>query len=437
MATLFQPHDRIAGRFQIISYVGSGGIGEVYRASDETGFIAIKALLPRVVPAYITTDRIRDALLGHLPEEDPMVLPREVVEHGEVRCIVSRFVAGEDARELLRRRDRSADPRPALMFFDLFLERLSSLPPFAVHGALKPENIIVAQAGDRLFHRDVEIQITDINFPRVLSFSKYASIQLARGPAFDYLAPEFVTMGGRVDQRADIYSAGMLLYELLTGTTAKKEFAPPSKAGSAAPRELDDVLRRALAASPDERFSSLREFQDALRKAAPVIGERLASQPIEMSQIDMFTGREEVTHRVDVSTIEEFDPFSEAPAEPRAAAAAHRGPGEFEDIDRAFDQAMETGEAQEFTAPEDVTHEDMEPVFDDVDVFAEPAEKPRETIHAEPPFVLPAAPLAPRPEAATDMASRVVFAFLGIAAVIVGFFIYRSVTAPDDAVTPV
>jgi len=374
MAPIYKPGHRLLGRFEIREFVGSGGVGEVYRALEGEETVALKVLAPGVVPGYIRTEKIREVLFGQLPAEDPVVLPREVVEDGSNRFILSKFISGKDLRRILDEQKEAGAPFDlprVLEFINRLLGQLALLPPFAWHGALKPGNIILEGVEGGL-EPSAKIRITDIHFPRIISFSKYASIQLSRGVAYNYLAPEFVSLGGRVDQRADLYSVGVLAFEMLTGSVPGRGIVSLSEAGWEGPADVDEVIAKALSPLPEKRFSGFSDFQGALRAASADLREALDGAPVRLVNIDMFTGREEQRVELDAGQFEKFDIF----AEPEEAEAPGEPPVDKPDLDgmeTAFDQALATGET--VLIPES-PEEGIEEPLKKVDAFAARPEQP-------------------------------------------------------------
>ncbi|MCZ7582383.1 MAG: protein kinase [Deltaproteobacteria bacterium] len=228
MANQYRIGQIILGRFVVAKSLGHGGVGESYKAMAGDRHVALKVLDAR----FVTGDRDPAAMLKTLrynvPGDDPAVVPAEVVEDENRRIIVSAFIEGCDLRRILDARRQDGAPPSLLETLDLVdrvLDRLAALPPFAVHGALKPENIIVEGATPRSVPAEARAWFTDFNLHKLMSFSKYAQVQLARGAAYAYLAPEFIGTGGRPDRRADIYAVGALAYELAVGKPPTKRSA--------------------------------------------------------------------------------------------------------------------------------------------------------------------------------------------------------------------
>ena len=258
----------VAGRFTIEERIGAGALGVVYRVSEGGKTYALKALNPKVVPGYIGTKKIETVLKEHQFNHPGILNPLEVGEHDGLRFILQPFLHGKDLRSMLdymADEDQVGDARLAANFLDHIATIFTALPPFAAHGALKPANILVeGLKPESPFPENALIYLSDFGTHHILSFSKYASLQLSTGPAYYYLAPEFISLGGKVDSRADQYSLGVLAYELLTGSVPRKGYKPITQANPSLNEEWDDFINRLLSKQPDHRFASFAELRQAL-----------------------------------------------------------------------------------------------------------------------------------------------------------------------------
>lgn len=281
---LYAQGDSIAERFTVQEFLGTGGMGEVYKVEDDQGgLFACKVLLQKVVPGFVKTGKITTAIIEQAPEVPGLVRPLEVFEDGKKRCILSDFVDGSDLRSLmadLSKREEYLDQRTAAIVADKVLTTLSAFPPLSVHGLLKPGNILLqgVRSLDDL-NEDTLVFITDFGASRVLSFSKFASIQLARGNDYYYLAPEFISQGGRVKKVADIYALGIMLYESLTGLVPKKDFKPLSEAARDVDEAFSEMVAKAISKQPDERFQEFGLFREALRETVADLPEYVPPEP--------------------------------------------------------------------------------------------------------------------------------------------------------------
>src|SRR5262245_3677932 len=248
--------------YRIEELMGHGGMGVVYRAYD----LRLKrtVALKLVTPELALDDRFRERFAREteliVSLEHPNVVP--IHDAGDVAgrlYLAMRLVAGGDLRTLLRTHG-ALEPSRALAICRQVAQALDAAHAKGlVHRDVKPSNILLDE-GDHVYLAD--FGLTRRLVERGSTRGDGGSVGT---PA--YLAPEQIE-GGRVDGRADIYSLGCVLYECLTGAPpfadgsqlavawAHLEEEPPraSGHGSELPAAIDDVLRGAMAKSPDERY---------------------------------------------------------------------------------------------------------------------------------------------------------------------------------------
>jgi serine/threonine protein kinase len=162
------------------------------------------------------------------------------------------FVDGLNLRHLIRSRQLS--PEEALAIVPPLCEALQ----FAherniVHRDIKPENLLLDSTG--------RIKIADFGIATIIGQTNPAAEQAAGTPA--YMAPEQRANAAPVDARADIYSLGVVLYEMLTGERPGSQLTPPSKKATLDVR-IDEVVLRALSDQPDQRWQSATALQTEL-----------------------------------------------------------------------------------------------------------------------------------------------------------------------------
>lgn len=251
-------------QYRIESLAGRGGMGAVYRAW-QPGLerrVAVKVLAPSLTDDDLFRDRFRREarMLGRL--HHPNIV--EVHETGETEdgglFYAMEYVEGTD---LARRMEGGAVPWPEAVEI---LRQLADALEHAhsagvVHRDLKPSNILLTESG--------QAKIADFGLaaPRDAGASLALTMTGTALGTVEYAAPE--QMEGRaVDQRADIFSLGVISYELLTGVRPRGAFDPPSVRNGEVDPAFDAVILRALQNEPARRFGSAEEFRAALLHAA-------------------------------------------------------------------------------------------------------------------------------------------------------------------------
>jgi eukaryotic-like serine/threonine-protein kinase len=262
------------GRYRIMRKLGSGGMANVYLAEDqELGRrVAIKILNDRHANDDQFVERFRREAKNAAGLSHPNIV--SIYDRGEAEgtyYIAMEYLDGRSLKELIV----SRGPAPINVAIDYVRQILGALR-FAhrngiVHRDIKPHNVLVDGEG--------RLKVTDFGIARA-GASQMTEAGSIIGTA-QYLSPE-QAKGAPVDQTSDLYSVGIVLYELLTGVVpftgdtpveiAMKHLSavpdPPSAHRSEIPHELDKVVMRALAKDPHERYQTSEEFDADLARVA-------------------------------------------------------------------------------------------------------------------------------------------------------------------------
>ena len=230
--------DRFPG-YEIIECLGRGGMGAVYKARQKSlnRLVAIKILAPERVGEGRFAERftIEAELLAKLGHPH-IVTIHDFGETGGLFYLIMEFIDGVNLRDLLR--DGKIDPQQALAIVPPICDALQyAHDKGIVHRDIKPENILLDREG--------RVKIADFGIASLVG----ASGEESGTPP--YMAPE--QEQGNVDRRADIYSLGAVLYEMLTGERPGKDLIAPSKKVSIDVR-LDEVVLRAMEREPERRY---------------------------------------------------------------------------------------------------------------------------------------------------------------------------------------
>ncbi|MGI5168706.1 Stk1 family PASTA domain-containing Ser/Thr kinase [Spirillospora sp. CA-253888] len=319
------------GRYRIESRIARGGMATVYAARDTRldRVIAIK-----VMHAHLAADEdfvrrfIGEAKAAAALSHPNVVAVYDQRTDGEHVFLVMEYVPGRTLRELLTER-RRLGPRAALEIMQPVLAALGAAHRAGlVHRDVKPENVLITEDG--------QVKVADFGLARAESASKMTKTGLIIGTV-GYLAPEQV-LSGNADVRSDVYAAGVMLYELLTGELphrgesplavaykhVNEVVPPPSDLVPGLPQQIDALVGAATAHDPARRPQDANQF---LAAAAEVNG----GFPADIDQ------RVEAASRTATSVLE--TPAMAPPADGRTRvldgrtlpagtpAGAHGGPG--------------------------------------------------------------------------------------------------------------
>lgn len=280
---------RLAGRYEITGVLGRGGMGIVYVARDheldET--VAVKVLRTEIAGSEEAARRFRSEIkLARRVRHRNICGIHEYGQDGPLRFIVMEYVEGFTLRQILRQRGRL----PTGEAFDVAIEVAEGLQ--AVHDAgiihrdLKATNVMLDRGGTvRLMDFGIAKQLQQEDTTGIT-----ATAQMIGTP--EYMSPEQVR-SEKLDGRSDVYSLGVLIFELFTGELpfhgdtpmsvilAHLETPPPLDGMRATwlPRPLVPVLHKALAKDRNERYRSPREVAEALRSARAVLTGPTLVQP--------------------------------------------------------------------------------------------------------------------------------------------------------------
>jgi len=282
------------GRYEIISEIGQGAMGVVYKATDPLidRVVAIKTInlgMAQEEKEEYEGRFYQEAKAAGRLSHPNIVTIYDVGKSGEVAYIAMEFLQGRELRDVLN----EAQLLPVRDVLDIVSQVASGLA-YAhengiVHRDVKPSNIMVI--------RDDHVKITDFGIARMESASVRTQTGMVLGSP-KYMSPEQV-MGHTIDQRSDIFSLGVMLYEMLTGKapftgeninaimyqTMNVIPAPPKSLNPAVPEMLNYIVAKALAKDLDARYQNARELANDLRACRESLPQSTSALP-EKTQLE-------------------------------------------------------------------------------------------------------------------------------------------------------
>ncbi len=276
-----QTAERRIGKYIVKGELGRGGMGAVYLA-EQPGLgreVAIKELIQSAIADPIALKRfIQEAQVMARASHPNLVQVHDLEQIGDANYIVLEFVRGKSLRDAL---NQGTLPLPqtfavmhgALQALDYAHKRA------IVHRDMKPENVLISEEGD--------VKVADFGIARLMDDSGAGSTATKTGTTVgtpQYMSPEQVA-SSKVDGRSDLYSAGIMFYELVVGQPpftaseadgpftlmAKHVQAPPKPPSVHRPgldMGLEEVILKSLAKRPEERYQTGQEFDDAVCRVA-------------------------------------------------------------------------------------------------------------------------------------------------------------------------
>ncbi|MGA7515235.1 MAG: tetratricopeptide repeat protein [Candidatus Sulfotelmatobacter sp.] len=266
-APMLQSGDVLGGRYEILQMLGEGGMGAVYKARDREldRFVALKLIRPELAA--------NPSILARFKQE--LLLSREVTHRNVIRIydlgdadgvkfITMEFVEGQDLRSLIQEK-KKFPPEEAVELMQQVCRALEAAHTLGIiHRDLKPQNIMRDQTG--------RILVMDFGLARMVEGDGMTQTGALVG-TMEYMSPE-QALGKDLDQRSDLYSMGLILYELLTGKMPFKaesavaslikrnqeQATPVSDHDQTIPRALSNIVAKCLERDPALRYQTAGEF---------------------------------------------------------------------------------------------------------------------------------------------------------------------------------
>ena len=262
-----EPGALIAGRYEILKMLGEGGMGAVFRARDREldRVVALKIIRPEYASNAQVLQRFKQELiLARQITHRNVIRIFDLGSAGPTRFITMEYIEGEDVSTMLARRGKL----PASEAVDIVRQVCRGLEAAhsegVVHRDLKPQNIMIDKTG--------KVSVMDFGIARSMSASGMTRTGALMGTP-TYMSPE-QAQGQKVDARSDLYTLGVILYELLTGATPfqadnpmatlvkriQEKPVPPIDLEPAVPPPLNRIVLKMLGTSPADRYQSAAEI---------------------------------------------------------------------------------------------------------------------------------------------------------------------------------
>jgi Tol biopolymer transport system component/predicted Ser/Thr protein kinase len=280
-----------AGRYEIIEELGKGGMGKVYRVYDKKidGEVALKLIKPEIAADKNTIERFRNELkLAREIAHRNVCRMYDLNEEKGSQYITMEYVPGEDLKSMIRM-SKQLSMITAISIAKQVCEGLVEAHRLGViHRDLKPSNVMVDKEGNS--------RIMDFGIARSVKGKGITGAGVMIGTP-EYMSPEQVE-GKEIDQRSDIYSLGIILYEMVTGRVPfegetalaialkHKNDLPknPSEINPQIPKDLNRMILRCMDKDKEKRYQSAGEAQSELENIEKVIPKPVGISPKKESK---------------------------------------------------------------------------------------------------------------------------------------------------------
>ena len=264
----------LAGRYELLEKIGEGGMAVVFKAKDRTldRFVALKILRPEYTQdeAFIDSFLRESQLVAGIVDPN-IVQVYDVGQEGNIHYIVMELVDGETLSEIIGREGK-LDAHTVVSYGKQIASALRTAHANRlIHRDIKPHNIMVTKDG--------VAKLTDFGIAKRVNPEQQGKSEEKEAVmgSIHYFSPE-QAKGMAVDERSDIYSLGIVMYEMITGRVPfdgdnavevavkhiNEPMIPPSRFAFDMPQDLEDIILKATAKSPDQRYRTADEMIVAL-----------------------------------------------------------------------------------------------------------------------------------------------------------------------------
>ena len=257
----------LAGRYEILTVLGTGGMGSVYKAQDREldRLVALKVIRPELARNAAIVDRFKQEIrLSHKVTHRNVVRMYDLSEDAGMRLVTMELVAGRDLRSILEDRGKMP-PDEAVQILQQICMALEAAHSVGIlHRDLKPQNVMVEDAG--------RVVVMDFGLARTIEGDGMTQSGALLG-TMEYMSPE-QALGKELDQRSDIFALGLIGYEMLTGDMpfkaesaiasllkrTRERAVPISQLDATLPGALTEIIGRCLETDVEQRYKSVGEI---------------------------------------------------------------------------------------------------------------------------------------------------------------------------------
>lgn len=257
----------LAGRYEILTVLGIGGMGSVYKAQDREldRLVALKVIRPELARNAAIVDRFKQEIrLSHKVTHRNVVRMYDLSEDAGMRFVTMELVAGRDLRSILEDRGKMPPDEAVQILHQICMALEAAHSVGILHRDLKPQNVMVEDAG--------RVVVMDFGLARTIEGDGMTQSGALLG-TMEYMSPE-QALGKELDQRSDIFALGLIGYEMLTGDMpfkaesaiasllkrTRERAAPLSQLDATLPGALTEIVGRCLETDVEQRYKSVGDI---------------------------------------------------------------------------------------------------------------------------------------------------------------------------------
>ena len=262
----------LAGRYELFERIGEGGMSVVYKARDKllNRFVAIKILKPEFINDHKFIDSFRRESQAAASMSHPNIVNiYDVGREGNIHYIVMELIEGRTLSDYIKEQGAMSYPKVIALSKQIAAALAFAHKNHIIHRDVKPHNVMIAPNGTA--------KITDFGIAKAVNAATIVDNTDGIIGSVHYFSPE-QARGGYVDEKSDIYSLGIVMYEMLTGRVPfdgdnpvnialmhiNGEMVPPSKLVAGVPPALEHIIMKCTDKYPVNRYASADELIEAL-----------------------------------------------------------------------------------------------------------------------------------------------------------------------------
>jgi len=310
----------LAGRYELFERIGEGGMSVVYKAKDRllNRFVAIKILKPQFINDHKFIDSFRRESQAAASMSHPNIVNiYDVGREGNIHYIVMELIEGRTLSDYIRDQGPMSYPKVIALSKQIAAALAFAHKNHIIHRDVKPHNVMIAPNGTA--------KITDFGIAKAVNAATIVDNSDGIIGSVHYFSPE-QARGGYVDEKSDIYSLGIVMYEMLTGRVPfdgdnpvnialmhiNGEMVPPSKLIGGVPPALEHIILKCTDKYPVNRFASAEELIEALNNlefVGSVVGNSvlMGGNTATMNNINMSPANNGPIAETDYDDGEEYD----------------------------------------------------------------------------------------------------------------------------------